>query len=148
VQAVLLAAVWGCNNGDTPPLGQVSGKVTLDGKPIEGAFLQFEPVDNGLPTAFGRTDKEGRYELWYSRGNRGASLGAALVRIRAFQDSNPDTGEKARPEVIPAKYNVRTDLKVDVTRGSQTHDFELKSGGEIIQPNAESTTRAVVTGCG
>ena len=147
--AVMCCAVTaGCGSGDTPPLGQVTGIVTLDGKPIEGAAIQFEPVNSGLPTAFGRTDKEGKYELWYSRGNKGASLGEALVRIAAFQDANPDAGEKKRPEIIPARYNVMTDLKVEVARGTQTHNFELKSGGEIIQPDVEKVGRAAVTGCG
>ena len=71
----------------------------------------------------------------------------ALVRIRAFQDSDSETGKKRRPEVIPAKYQVRTDLQVEVKRGTQTHDFDMKSGGQIIQPNTELAERAVVTGC-
>ena len=62
---------FGCG-GDTPPLGQVTGTVTLDGKPVDGATIQFEPTTSGLPTAFGRTDSQGKYELWYSRGNKGA----------------------------------------------------------------------------
>ena len=142
------ALLLGCGSGDTPPLGQVTGVVTLDGKPIDGAMIQFEPVSNGLPTAFGKTDSEGKYELWYSRGNKGASLGEALVRIQAFRDANPDSGETRRPEVIPARYNVMTDLKVEVTRGDQNHNFDLKSGGEIIQPDVEKTGRSLVTGCG
>jgi hypothetical protein len=146
--AILLCSVLlGCGGGDTPPLGQVTGTVTLDGKPIDGAMLQFEPVSSGLPTAFGKTDKDGKYELWYSRGNKGASLGESLVRIQAFQDANPDEGTKRRPEIIPAKYNVMTDLKVEVTRGAQSHNFELKSGGEIIQPDVEMSGRSAVTGC-
>jgi hypothetical protein len=146
--AVFSLLIAGCGSGDTPPLGQVTGAVTLDGKPVEGAVIQFEPTTSGFPTAFGKTDKDGKYELWYSRGNKGASLGETLVRIQAFQDANLDEGTKRRPEIIPAKYNVMTDLKVEVTRGTQTHNFDLKSGGEIIQPDVELVGRAAVTGCG
>jgi hypothetical protein len=145
--AMLSAAIVGCGGGDTPPLGQVTGSVTLDGKPVEGAVIQFEPTTSGFPTAFGQTDKDGKYELWYSRGNKGASLGESLVRIQAFQDANLDAGTKRRPETIPARYNVMTDLKVEVARGAQTHNFDLKSGGEIIQPDVEMASRSAVTGC-
>jgi hypothetical protein len=144
---MLSAAIVGCGGGDTPPLGQVTGSVTLDGKPVEGAVIQFEPTTSGFPTAFGQTDKDGKYELWYSRGNKGASLGESLVRIQAFQDANLDAGTKRRPETIPARYNVMTDLKVEVARGAQTHNFDLKSGGEIIQPDVEMASRSAVTGC-
>jgi hypothetical protein len=137
----------GCG-GDTPPLGQVTGTVTLDGKPVDAAAIQFEPVSSGLPTAFGRTDSAGKYELWYSRGNKGASLGDALVRINTFQDAGEDSGQKKRPESIPSKYNLKTDLKVEVKRGAQTHNFDLKSGGEIIQPDVEAAARRSATGCG
>jgi hypothetical protein len=146
----LSSFVLGCG-GDTPPLGLVTGTVTLDGKPVEGAAIQFEPVSSGLPTAFGRTDAAGKYELWYSRGNKGASLGEAIVRIQAFQDANEDSGQKKRPEIIPAKYNAQSDLKVEVKRGAQTHNFDLKSGGLVIQPDAAEggpAAKRAATGCG
>jgi hypothetical protein len=131
----LSSIILGCG-GDTPTLGKVTGTVTLDGKPVEGATVRFEPISSGLPTAFGRTDAAGRYELWYSRGNKGASLGESVVRITAFQDANEDSGQKKRPEVVPAKYNAGSELKVEVKRGAQVHDFALKSGGPIVQPDA------------
>jgi len=146
----LSSFVLGCGGGDTPKLGTVTGTVTLDGKPVEGASIQFEPVSSGLPTAFGRTDAAGKYELWYSRGNKGASLGEAIVRIQAFQDADEDSGQKKRPEIIPVKYNAQSDLKVEVKRGAQTHNFELKSGGLVVQPDAAESpaARRAASGCG
>jgi len=146
----LSSLILGCG-GDTPTLGTVTGTVTLDGKPVEGAAIQFEPVSSGLPTAFGRTDAAGKYELWYSRGNRGASLGESIVRIQAFQDAGEDSGQKKRPEIIPAKYNAQSDLKVEVKRGAQTHNFDLKSGGLVIQPDAAEggpAAKRSASGCG
>lgn len=51
----------GCGFGG-PPMGQVSGVVTLDGKPVEGAAVGFVAVGDG-PVASGATDAEGRYTL-------------------------------------------------------------------------------------
>src|SRR5690349_24920475 len=108
-----LATLVGCGS-DAPPLGQVTGTVTLDGKPVDGAMIQFEPTTSGMPTAFGQTDAQGKYELWYSRGNKGASLGEAIVRITAFQEADDDSAKKKRPEIVPAKYNLTSELKVEV----------------------------------
>lgn len=145
-----LASVLGCGS-DTPPLGLVTGTVTIDGKPVENAAIQFEPTTPGQPTAFGRTDAQGKYELWYSRGNKGATLGESIVRITVFQDAGEDSGQKKRPEIVPAEYNANSDLKKEVKRGRQVHDFALKSGGQIIQPDAVDgggkQRRNPVTGC-
>jgi len=146
----LSSIILGCG-GDTPTLGKVTGTVTLDGKPVEGATIQFEPVSSGLPTAFGRTDAAGKYELWYSRGNKGAALGESIVRIQAFQDADADSGQKKRPEIVPAKYNAQSELKVEVKRGAQVHDFALKSGGLVIQPDAAEggpAAKRSASGCG
>jgi hypothetical protein len=143
---LLAAAVVGCRS-DTPPLGQVTGTVTLDGKPVDGAMIQFEPTTSGLPTAFGKTDAQGKYELWYSRGNKGASLGESIVRITAFQEADDDAGQKKRPEIVPTKYNQTSELKVEVKRGAQVHDFPLKSGGQIVQPDAAPSAARRSDGC-
>ncbi len=46
----------GCGGGDMPELGDVSGKVTLDGKPLVGINILFTP-EKGRP-AGGVTDEE------------------------------------------------------------------------------------------
>jgi hypothetical protein len=140
---VLTAFTCGCGSNG-PPLGQVKGTVTLDAKPVEGATITFEPVSGGLPPAYGKTDASGAYELWYGRGSRGAAVGEAQVRINTFEEARDD-GQKRRPEIIPAKYNVKTELKVEVKRGAQVYDFPLKSGGEVLQPAVESVQRR--SGC-
>ncbi len=61
--ALLLLAVAGCSGRYTPV--PVSGVVTLDDKPVEGAMVYFYAVGDdkeGRP-AFGSTDKEGRFRL-------------------------------------------------------------------------------------
>ena len=42
-----LGLVGGCNKSDLPSLGKVEGHVTLDGKPVAGATVVFEPVPHG-----------------------------------------------------------------------------------------------------
>jgi hypothetical protein len=126
----------GCNRENLPGLGRVSGSVSMDGKPVPDATVIFTPSEAGATASLGRTDASGKYELYYSRGNKGAKIGEHSITINNYQDAG-DEGGQGKPETIPAKYNVKTELKENVKRGSNTIDFALKSGGETIQPNEE-----------
>ena len=59
----LLVAAAGCNSQHTPV--PVSGTVTLDGKPVEGATVTFHPLDDDKEArpATGQTDKAGTFQL-------------------------------------------------------------------------------------
>ena len=52
----LSMSLAGC--GNSPPLGTVSGRVTLDGQPLAETTVEFQPA-SGSP-AYGVTDAEGR----------------------------------------------------------------------------------------
>ena len=141
----------GCNNENLPGLGSVTGKVTMDGKPVPDALVAFEPVDGSAAPAMGRTDASGTYELYYSRGVKGAKIGEHNVRVNSYQETGDDDNRQIQKETVPSKYNVKTELKATVSRGSNTLDFALKSGGEIIQPNEDEQSgkkkARAVTGC-
>jgi len=115
------AATAGCG-GDRPKLGAVTGKVTLDGRPLKGARILFSPteLDRGRESV-GFTDVEGNYELIYIRDIRGASIGTHVVRITTA-NSEEGTAEK-----LPARYHSRTTLEAEVGRGSNEIDFALTS---------------------
>jgi hypothetical protein len=51
----------GCGKGGGNVI--VTGVVTLDGKPLEGAQVSFVPEQEGLPTGGATTDKEGTFEI-------------------------------------------------------------------------------------
>ena len=127
--ACLFAFIVGCGgSGNTPPLGQVSGTVTLNGEPLEGATVEFLP-DNGRPS-IGMTDADGKYSLLFRANTSGALIGTHTVRITSQRGrSGGEGGEplvEARPEVVPREYNDGSSLSVEVTEGSNTHDFELE----------------------
>lgn len=142
VCAGMLAAL-GCNSENLPNLGKVTGKITFDGKPLNNAIVEFDRVDASVAPAFGKTDTEGKYELYYSRAAKGATVGEHKVLVTAFADAG-ESG-KATKEFVPAKYNVMSELKATVKRGANEINFDLKPGGDIIQPNTE--TKAARTGC-
>ena len=139
--AVAIAGLAGCgNSSDRPELGQVTGTITLDGEPLRGIAVVFYP-ENGRP-ARGKTNDEGKYELTYIRETKGTKLGPNRVEVAPDEEGEEDAEESADGEApakpkagpgakpkIPARYNTKTELKVDVKPGENVFDFQLKSDG-------------------
>ncbi len=126
---VLLVGMAGCGGGvgDRPSLGRVSGQVTLDNSPVEGAELQFRPVDGGRPSS-GVTDAQGRYTLIFSENVNGAVIGQHTVSISTGgYKQQPDGSTTESPEQIPARYNTETSLTREVQSGANEINFELES---------------------
>jgi hypothetical protein len=132
----------GCGGApdDRPELGEVEGTIKMDEKPLVGASVEFQP-ESGRPST-ATTDEEGHYELSFRPGVPGAAVGKHKVRIRTYREDRPDAEEeslrKGQKETVPADYNVNTTLTAEVKAGDNDPiDFNLKSGGKVIQPDAE-----------
>jgi hypothetical protein len=113
-----------------PPLGQVTGKVTMAGQPLAGATIRFAPKDpiygegqNGKRLAasvsIGITDEAGRYTLLYVKDVNGAYVGQHRIEIEA---KDPSGRERVRPE-FSGKMST---LEREVKSGSQELDFDVK----------------------
>lgn len=135
--AVCLAAL-GCKRSAGPPQVEklpVKGVVTLDGKPLAGARVVFQPNDPG-GTAVGRTNESGAYELEAMSGQSAALQGECKVTISLMlkPDGSPPGPNEApmavgAQESLPKKYSFpgSTTLKADVPGGGGTFDFPLTS---------------------
>ena len=107
----------GCGT-DGPALGTVSGTVSLDGEPLEGATVIFQPEVG--KASFGKSDQEGHYDLRYSKDRKGAVVGHHVVEIRLAGDTTP-------VEPLPARYNTESELTADIKKGENQKDFPLHS---------------------
>ena len=135
--AFMLACMIGCGG---PGLNEVTGTVTLDGDPLPDAMVIFTPMTGGRPAA-GKTDAQGKYELVFSRDASGALTGEHVVEISTAEEKTNDDGTvEITPEVVPAKYNLKTELRATIEEGPNTFDFDLDSEGEIIQSESEMYT--------
>jgi hypothetical protein len=115
---VLLAlSLAGCGK-TSPELAPVTGRITLDGKPLEKADIVFQP-DGSKPPSSGRANAGGRYELAYKRGVMGGTVGSNTVRITI----SPDV--VANPPSIPARYNTESELTSEVKSGQNEFNFDL-----------------------
>ena len=110
----------GCS-GSGQDVAPVSGRVTLDGQTMSGARLMFQPEAVGGSPSYGTTDQEGRYELSYKRGEKGAIVGTHSVKIEAGASA-----EGAKTRALPARYNSQTELRREIKSGEDNViDFEL-----------------------
>src|SRR5262245_13252044 len=92
VMILAALAVWaaGCSNQPykTAP---VSGRITLNGQPVAGAAVMFQPVapdnnPNPGPGSTGVTDEQGHYTLkLVGKETSGAVVGKHKVRITNFE---------------------------------------------------------------
>lgn len=114
---LLLALMAGCGD-DTPPLGEVTGTVTLDGEPLEGVIVVFKP-EVGRP-ATGTTDAQGKYTLEYIYEVPGCKVGPNKVFLEWPLGA---TNAKA----LPTRYTSASELSAEVKDGSNTIDLKLES---------------------
>ena len=115
------------------------GVVTLDGQPLEEAYVQFHPVGTTRGTgAASNTDAEGRYELIAPDRSKGAPIGEYRVVISKLilPDGTPFKAEDgAGPmdspgrEMLPARFSdyEQSVLTVMVPEGGGKIDLPLVS---------------------
>ena len=124
-----LALFTGCSQGpyDGKPRIPLRGKVTYDGKPIDG-LISFIPKEESNRLS-GGTVEAGNYSVPEAQG---ANAGTYRVEVHSLQLNgnlykDPDTLEM-RPELeesLPEKYNRRSDLTVEVSETQNQFDFDL-----------------------
>lgn len=122
---ILAVSLGGC--GAPENIGTVSGVVMLNGEPLQGALIQFEPLAGNAPSG-GFTDASGQYSLTYSREVQGAEIGEHRVLISTKDLGNPDSDppRPKKPESVPAKYNTKSELRAKVQAGKNKLDFTLE----------------------
>lgn len=123
-------AATGCSPPEHAP---VTGVVTINNRPVEGAVVTFSPKAGGRP-AYGRTGPNGVYELEYTSGVKGAKLGVNQVYVTTYvpatRDDNNRVVEPGSPERIPPEYNENPNVTVEVKAGENRFDFKIQSSQE------------------
>lgn len=123
---IALIGLVGCGSGSG--VAPVSGTVTLDGQPLANALVSFYPQDEGKRFSTGTTDAAGHYELVYTNDQHGAAVGKHTVKITTATVQGEGGPAKPPKEKLPAKYNDKSELTVDVASGSNSNtDFDLQS---------------------
>ena len=108
-----------------PELGQVSGKVVLNGQPLAGAMVIFDPIRDPavkdakhkrLGTSLGMTDASGLYELTWAGDAKGAPVGTCRIQIQA----------PGRKDIPTNWVGITSKETRPVKSGRQVIDLDLK----------------------
>ena len=126
-----MLAIAGC--GPTSDRLQVSGKISLDGVPLDAGSIRFISTGEKLISS-GAKVRHGEYLIPQEKGLppgtyririTAADTAAAPVVIRTGPG---DPGTPTQPERIPAEYNSQSQHTVDVTAGGDnSFVFEIAS---------------------
>ena len=119
-------AASGCSSASDK--GTVRGEVTLDGQPLKEGVIRFVPADGNSATADARI-LDGRYEAQVPPGQKRVEISAPKVvgkGKRMYDTPDSPTVDDVR-ELLPARYNARSELRLTVQAGTQEKKFELKT---------------------
>jgi hypothetical protein len=120
-----LVALAGC--GDNSGLVEVKGTVTLDGAPLEKGAISFSPVDGKTKTA-GANIEAGNYSARVPPGTMKVSISAGKVVGKKPLYDRPGSRERdVIEEMVPARYNEETELRLEVKPGGVQKNWDLKS---------------------
>jgi hypothetical protein len=120
--------VAGC--GPANPQGRmaISGRVTLEGQPLDQGSIQFTALEGDSGIGSGGVIQNGSYSIETEKG-----LPPGKYRVRIFSgesagapaDEMPGESSEAPRERIPAQYNTESTLEIEVAPGKTTFDFNL-----------------------
>jgi hypothetical protein len=130
VATFALLSICGACNRNSLDLQAISGKVSFDSRPLVSGAIRFTPAtQSGLAT--GSAIADGMYRIPWEKG---LPPGTYKVQISA---ADVPPGFKPVPiggeippskELIPEKYNLKSELSVEVKSGGRnTFNFDLSS---------------------
>ncbi len=133
----------GCGQGDGTTFAPVSGIVTVEGQPMAGVIVTFEPLTTTVraeqrAASVGVTDADGLYVL-KAGGDQinGALVGKHRVRLALREptlkdelDPTYDVQEETKKlegfKQLPKRYNAETELTFEVSAdGTDEADFDV-----------------------
>ncbi len=129
---ICLMLLSSCNNKDYQGADRfpLSGKVTVNGEPIDFGTISFLPTRGDEQRVSGGEIISGVYDV---KEARGANSGMYRVEIRWSKPTGKkikdrDTGDliDERAEGLPAKFHSKSALTVEVSRENHFFDFDLE----------------------
>ena len=151
--------VLGCSKENRPEglpkLYPTTIKIVMDGKPLEGASVNLIPESAGQWLVSGQTDSNGIVEIVTHGQFKGAPAGNYAVCVTKTHWEEGPTSKKPMPtepfaqtayrkqlelerksyQAVEDSFGTQatTPLKMEVTTGKNTQDFEVKSSGKVPQ---------------
>lgn len=123
---LLAVSLMGCGGGPKLPKPvDISGTVTLKGKPLDGATLGFTAIGTGLPAknryVSAVTNEAGKYEA------KNVLPSEYMVTVNKPTEATNAEMPSANPNSKElAKYSGNSELRATISESATTHNFDLK----------------------
>lgn len=122
--AATCSLLAGCGAEGLPEVG---GTVTVDGQPLAAGLIQFLPEAGDAPSEACRV-ADGKFSAKLQRTKYSVQIYAPReAKTVAKLDVNGPGGGPTMEETLPARYNLRSELKLEVSGPTSDVRFELKS---------------------
>jgi hypothetical protein len=141
VSLATIAALMGCGGSDFPPTFPVTGAVTYNSKPLDGATVTLVPKDAAGRSASGITDSEGKFAVSTYFGPEHSPAGAlpgdyAVTVSKSAERVIPEgldqwqvqqwvTKQGAPKALVPKKYSSPERSGLSATVSSETAPLTL-----------------------
>ena len=132
--AGLLVGAWALFSGDAADArADIAGDVTLDGAPVETGSILFTPADARPGFTAAAPIEKGKYRIARAAG---PGLGPNTVEVRAQKRTGRRVQKAMAPagelvdevvEGVAARFNVKSELRVEVKSGANTANFKVES---------------------
>jgi hypothetical protein len=125
VGGVAFAMLSGCSQSTTH--GTVQGTVSLDGIALDEGVVRFVPIDGASPTASASV-VAGAFNAVVPVGAMRVECSAPKVLGRQKMYDTADSPEvDVVGELLPVRYNVRSELTHEIVPGPQQYSLDLQS---------------------
>ena len=130
--ALILLSATGCPKR-TFPHAPVSGTVKINGKPVEGAKVRFQPVSKGNSGeagggSYATTDKDGKYTLkLILQDGEGAVVGEHRVHISTGAPEGDSDAPKIVGERVPPEWRDGQHTFTVPQEGTDSADFNIST---------------------
>lgn len=140
-----LVGIAGCGSGDgNPPTYPVTGTVTYQGKPVEGADIVFVPSTPEALAAFAKSDADGKFAMRTFEPGDGVVAGSYKVKVvklepgdveetPVFESSEEEAefyveGDPVTPpkNLLPRKYADHNASGLTVTVAAEPLTFDIQ----------------------
>ena len=120
-----LLLLTGCSESTTH--GVVNGTVTLDGKSLEEGTVRFVPTEGESQTASAMI-ADGKFVTEVPVGKVRVEYSAPkLMGKRKMYQTEDSPSVDIVGELLPERYNVRSELVLTVEPGQNAHEIDLQS---------------------
>jgi len=138
LKLLLMGAILAAGCSQSSGLAPITGRVTLDDKPVPNMIVNFTPLGETAGNgALGHTDAEGRYALLDARGEAGAYVGEYKVSFYPGASRTAQADPALDVVAVPSRGGLppiyldpnQTPLRATVPQGGGTIDLLLTRSG-------------------